>query len=106
MAAKVEIPSVYVTMQDGEMLLDAGEVDLEVSLGVIRCFFFFHTAAVSCMVCSTLEISVVRLQSFHELIALSVPGKTVVSWTVLLVWQSDEHGTCKSQQYKAIGHVQ
>lgn len=30
-ADKVTIPSVYVTMKDGQALLDAGEVDVEVS---------------------------------------------------------------------------
>ena len=35
LAAKVEIPSVYVTMADGAVLLDAGNIDLEVSSLVI-----------------------------------------------------------------------
>lgn len=35
LAAKVEIPSVYVTMADGELLLDAGNIDLEVSLVLV-----------------------------------------------------------------------
>lgn len=42
-AAQVSIPSVYVTMEDGEMLLDAGQVDLEVSLAS----FLVLTTAVS-----------------------------------------------------------
>lgn len=34
-AAKVEIPSVYVTMADGAVLLDAGQIDVEVSLVLV-----------------------------------------------------------------------
>lgn len=30
-AGKIDIPSVYVTMKDGQALLDAGEVNIEVS---------------------------------------------------------------------------
>lgn len=38
-AAKVEIPSVYVTMADGEMLVVAGQMDLDVSLEVSLALF-------------------------------------------------------------------